>query len=257
MVEMGKYIYCIIPCQDDRTFDVASIGNNGSAVHTVSNKGLAAVISNVPAKQYESTRNNMIAHERVLEAVMKETTLLPVRFGTIADSASPAEDIKKLLSVRLEEFHNLLMEMRGKVELGLKAFWRDEKAIFNEIVAENIDIRRLRDSISLKSYETSHFERIRLGEMIEEAINHKKDRESTQMLAPLRQIACSTKENPLLATRIIVNAAFLVDKAREPDFDGQVEQLDKQFGKRIAIKYVGPVPAYNFVNIVVNWQEIR
>lgn len=257
MVEVGKYIYCVIPCQDDRIFDVVSMGNNGSAVHTVSNKGLAAVISNVPVKQYESTRNNMMAHERVLEAVMKETTLLPVRFGTIADSASSAEDIKKLLAVRFEEFHNLLMEMQDKVELGLKAFWRDEKAIFDEIVAENIDIRRLRDSMSLKSPEAAHFERIRLGKMIEEAINHKKAREATQILTPLRLIACSTKENPLLATRIIVNAAFLVDKAREPEFDREVEQLDKQLGKRMAIKYVGPVPVYNFVNIVVNWQEIR
>jgi len=198
-----------------------------------------------------------MAHERVLEAVMKETTLLPVRFGTIADSASSAEDIKKLLSVRFEEFHNLLMDMQGKVELGLKAFWRDEKAIFDEIVAENIDIKRLRDSISLKPPEAAHFERIRLGKMIEEAIDHKKTREATQILTPLRLIACSTKENPLLATRIIVNAAFLVDKVREPEFDQEVEQLDKQLCKRMAIKYVGPVPAYNFVNIIVNWQEIR
>ena len=257
MVEVGKYIYCIIPCQKERTFNVAGIGGNGSPVFTVSQKDLAAVVSDTAVKQYESTRSNMTAHEKVLELVMRETALLPVRFGTVADSVSSVEDIRKLLSVRFEEFQNLLQDLQGKEELGVKAFWRDEKAIFEEIVADNVDIRRLRDSISRKPPGAVHFERIRLGEMIEEAINRKKAREAAQILESLRHIACDTRENPVLATRIVLNAAFLVDKTREPEFDGAVTGLDGKLGKRIAIRYVGPVPAYNFVNIVVNWQEIR
>ena len=56
---------------------------------------------------------------------------------------------------------------------------------------------------------------------------------------------------------MVVNAAFLVDKSRVPEFDQAVNKLDEQLGKRIALKYVGPAPPYNFVNIIVNWQEIR
>ncbi len=257
MAELGEYIYCIIPCQKEHTFDVAGMGENGNMVHTVSCRGLAAVVSATAVKQYESTRSNMLAHERVLETVMKEATLLPVRFGTVADSVSSVEDIRKLLSVRFEEFQNLLQDLQDKIELGVKAFWRDEKAIFEEIVAENVDIRRLRDSVARKPPGAAHFERIRLGEMIEEAINRKKAREAAQILEPLRRIACDTRENPVLATRIVLNAAFLVAKTREPEFDRAVTGLDGKLGKRIASRYIGPVPAYNFVNIVVNWQEIR
>lgn len=257
MSELGRYIYCIIPCQEERSFDIAGMGNNGSLVHTVSRKGLAAVVSDTLVKQYESTRSNMMAHERVLEKIISETDLLPVRFGTVADSNYSAEDIKRLLSIRADEFHSLLEEIKGKVELGVKAFWRDEKVIFEEIVAENPDIRKLRDSSIGKSPETIHFELIRLGEMIEDALKSKRAKEASQILSPLRQLACSTRENQVLATRIIVNAAFMVDKAREAKFDQAVNKLDKQLGKRMAIKYVGPVPPYNFVNIVVNWQELK
>ena len=64
MAEPGKYIYCIIPCQKEHTFDVAGMGENGNMVHTVSCRGLAAVVSATAVKQYESTRSNMLAHER-------------------------------------------------------------------------------------------------------------------------------------------------------------------------------------------------
>jgi len=256
MTEPGYYLYCIIPCQEDRTFDAVAIGSEDGAVHTVYHKGLAAVVSNSPVKQYESTRRNMMAHERVLETVMREFTLLPVRFGTVADSASPVDDIRKLLCSRFDEFHGLLSDMEGQVELGLKAFWRDEKAIFEEIVAESLDIRRLRHSLSRRSIEASYFDRIRLGEMVKRALGNKRAKEAARILPPLRRVAQSVRENEVLADRMVLNAAFLIDRGKEPEFDHEVSKLDEQLGERLALKYVGSAPPYNFVNIVVNWKEL-
>jgi len=257
MDELGKYLYCIIPCQRDRTFDAAAIGSEDGVVHTVCQKGLAVVSSDSPVKQYESTRTNMMAHEKVQETVMREFTLLPVRFGTVTDSASPLEDIQRLLSKRFEEFQRLLGDMEGKAELGLKAFWRDEKAIFEEIVAENANIRRLRNSLLGKPPAATHFDRVRLGEIVKEALVRKRAKEAAKILVPLRRLAYKVRENEVLADRMIVNAAFLVDRTRETEFDQAVKEIDKQLGERAALKYVGPTPPYNFVNIVVNWEELR
>jgi len=225
-------------------------------VHTVPHNGLAAVVSDSPVKQYESTRQNMVAHERVLETVMREFALLPVRFGTVTASTSPMQDIQKLLGSRSVEFEKLLMEIKDKVELGLKAFWRDEKAIFEEIVAENTDIRRLRNSLSGKPPEAIHFDRIRLGEMVKEALNRKRAREASKILQPLRRVAHSIRENEALGDRMVVNAAFLVNKTKEPEFDQAVSKLDEQFGERLILKYIGLAPPYNFVNIVVDWKGL-
>ena len=257
MAELGKYFYCVIPCKENRTFDVNAIGNGGGVVHMVCHQGLAAVVSDSPMKQYESTRQNMVAHERVLETVMRETTLLPVRFGTVTDSVSPVRNIKKLLESRFEEFQKLLEDIEDKVELGLKAFWRDEKAIFEEIVAENADIRRLRNSLSGKSPEATHFDRVRLGEMVKEALNRKRAKETAKILLPLRRIAHSVRENEAMGDRMVVNAAFLVNKSKEPEFDQVVGKLDEQLGGRVALKYIGSAPPYNFINIVVDWGELK
>ena len=256
MTEPGKYFYCVIPGKENRTFEVNAIGDGGGVVHTICHQGLAAVVSDSVVTQYQSTRQNMIAHERVLETVMRETNLLPVRFGTVTDAASPERNIKKLLESRFEEFQKLLGDIEDKVELGLKAFWRDEKAIFAGILAENADIKRFRDSLAGRPPAATHFDRVRLGEMVKEALNRQRVEEATNILLPLRRIAHRVQENAVLADRIIVNAAFLVEKNQEPEFDRVVSKLDEQFVKRVAIKYIGPVPPYNFINIVVNWEEL-
>ena len=256
MAELQKYLYCIIPCHEDRTFDAVAVGSGDGVVRTVSHGGLAAVVSASPVKQYEGTRQNMMAHQRVLETVMREFTLLPVRFSTVTDSADPVGAIQKLLSARFKEFHGLLREMEGKAELGLKAFWRNEKAVFEEIVAENADIRKLRNSLSGKSPEAIRFDGIPLGRLVKEALGRKRSQEAARILLPLRPIAHRVRENDTLVDRAIVNAAFLVDKKREQDFDQAIRLLDEKLSDRAAFKYVGPVPPYNFVNIVVNWDEL-
>jgi hypothetical protein len=99
------------------------------------------------------------------------------------------------------------------------------------------------------------FEGIPLGELVKTALEQKRSREAAGILAPLRPIAYRTQENPVVVDRMILNAAFLVPKSREAGFDRGVSALEEKFGQRVSFKYVGPVPPYNFVNIVVNWDE--
>ena len=62
-----------------------------------------------------------------------------------------------------------------------------------------------------------------------------------------------TRTNKITSDRMVLNAAFLVDAAKEPDVDAVVRELSEDLSERLMFKYVGPVPPYNFVNIVVNW----
>jgi len=253
----GKYLYCVIRCPEERSFDdVVPIGGTSDAVHTVSFGSLAVVASDCMEREYETTRANMLAHQRVQERVMKEFTILPVRFGTVADAGAPAEQIERLLEKRYKEFDSLLQEMEGAVELGIRALWRDVNAIFQEIVAENRDIGRLRDSLKRKPPQAAHYDRMRLGEAVKKALDRKRELEATPILGPLARIARKTVRNPTMTDRMIVSTAFLVDKRRQREFDRAVEKLDHEMGDRVTFKYVGPVPPYNFVNIVINWQEM-
>ena len=134
----GQYLYAVIACTEPREFTARGIGERGDVVHTVNYRRLAAVVSNSPNVKYESSRRNMMAHTLVLEEVMEQFDLLPVRFGTIAPAAGSVE--ARLLARRYQEFTELLEQMRGRIELGLKAFWYEGAAVA-EVVRENETIR--------------------------------------------------------------------------------------------------------------------
>jgi hypothetical protein len=47
---------------------------------------------------------------------------------------------------------------------------------------------------------------------------------------------------------MIMNAAFLVQRAQEQAFDRRIKDIASHFDK-LTFKYTGPWPPYNFVNI--------
>ena len=255
----AKYLYCIIKCGEERSFNgVPAIGGRGDRIHTVVFNDLACVVSDSPDMKYDSTRANMMAHEKLIEQIMREFTVLPIRFGTVTtkDSSSPVEDIRhKLLESRFKELLSLHEEIDNRVELGLKALWRDEKAIYEEIVAENRELRKLRDSIEGKSPEGTHFDRMHLGEMVKKALDQKREKEAKKLLARLRPVADRLQENKIIMDRMVLNAAFLANKDREIECDEIVKRLDEELGERMVFKYVGPTPPFNFCDIVVKWEE--
>lgn len=254
---LGKYLYCIIRSEQERIFEgVAAIGNPDLAVHTVGWGGLAVVVSDATSERYEATRQHLLSHERVLDAVMREQTPLPVRFGTVAGSDQAAANIRKLLERRAAEFDGLLREVEGRVELGLKAFWRSDRHAFDEIAAEDPHICTLRDSLQHQPGGASQAARLRLGEMVEAALSRKRDAEAKRILKPLRLMADRVADNAVLLDRMILNSAFLLRQDREPEFDRLVTTLESERGEQIRLMYVGPVAPYDFVRIVVKWEEV-
>src|SRR5215510_5482539 len=246
----GQYLYAIIACTEPREFATRGIGERGDVVHTVSYRRLAAVVSNSPIVEYENSRRNMMAHTRVLEEVMERFDLLPVRFGTVAPG--PGSVMTRLLAPRYQEFTEQLEQMRDRIELGLKAFWYEGTA-FAELVRDSETIRRMRDALDGRSPVETYYERIRLGEEVESALAQKRTRDEEAILARIRPLVHKTRTNKIVSDRMVVNAAFLVDRRNGPQVDDAVRRLDEEFSDRLMFKYVGPVPPYNFVNIVVDW----
>ncbi len=251
-VATGKYVYCVICCPQPRQFATRGVGERGDVVHTVHFEDLAAVVSDSPIVEYESDRRNLMAHTLVLEEVLKQWDLLPVRFGTVAPDAEMIED--RLLKRRFGELHELLRGMTGRVELGLKAFWY-EQAIFEEIVAEDPAIRRMRDALAGHGPEESYYQRLQLGEAVEQAMWKKRAEDAERIRAPLRELAVEMRDKKVITDRMVLSTAFLVDRARQPAFDAAVQKLDAEMGQRLIFRYVGPVPPYNFVSIVVSWKD--
>ena len=252
MEREGHYIYCIIGSAQDRNFGPKGIGSRGEVL-TVGYNDLCMVVSSHPLTKFVVSRDNLIAHERVIEAVMKEfDSVLPVRFGTVASSA---DEIRNLLDRRHREFKNLLRDMDHKIELGVKGMWKNMKIIYKEIAVENKDIKKAKEDILKTRGKKNIRAKIEVGKLVEDALARKKEKEQELMVETLRRIAFDYKLNKTVGEAMFMNAAFLVDKGREKEFDNIMEELTDQYQSRIKFLYAGPLPVFNFVNVVIYPEE--
>jgi hypothetical protein len=250
MSDEGKYLYCIIEDASHRTFGHIGIGERGNEVHTLCYRDLACIISSTLMTKYLINRKNLIAHEKVIEKVMKDYTVLPIRFGTIATSN---DEVRSLLMKNYHEFKKLLRSMDNKAEMGLKAFWLNMDVIFKEIAASDREVRALKGKIQNKHKDFSLDERVTLGEKVKNALEKKREAKADEILRPLRTKCIDFCLNDPAGDNVVLNCAFLIDRMQEREFDEIVENLTKEYKNRLKFKYIGPSPPFNFVNLVIRW----
>jgi hypothetical protein len=179
---------------------------------------------------------------------MARTDVLPVAFGMVASSDQEVQE--KLLKSQLDDLHRALEHIRGRIEVDLRVLWNQD-ALFAEIVDEDAEIRALRDSLIGQPADAAHEERIHLGELTDAAINRKREQQAERIVETLKPLVVDIRLNNIFSDMMILNAAFLVDKAQEPALGAKVEALGESQGGRQTYNYIGPLPPYNFVNIRV------
>ena len=224
-------------------FGPIGIGTDPSDVYTVHYKNLAAVVSDAPLEVLDSTRENVLAHERVNETVMREHTVIPMSFGTIFKTR---EDIVELLRSAAEAFGDVLNKMQNKLEFGLKVLWDRDQAI-REVESDDEDISRLKKEISGQKGPT-YFARMQYGRLVDSALQSRSERYVADILDQLRDVSVASRVNKPIGDKMIMNAAFLISRDQENAFDARVKSIASRFDK-LTFKYTGPWPPYNFVNI--------
>jgi hypothetical protein len=245
-LDQGKYVYCIIECDEmQRSFGPIGIGGRGDQVYTVHHGGLAAVVSDTPVVVYDPTRENALTHERVNETVMREFTVIPMSFGAIFRTE---DDVREFIKDTSDALRDVLHKMRDKIEFGLKVNWDPELAV-KEVEDESEEIRRLKEEILSNRLASTYFARMQLGRLVEQAMSEKQDAYVRAIYDHLRDYAVASRHNKPIGDKMILNAAFLVERDKQAEFDHAVQDIAHHYEGRLRFNFTGPWPPYNFVNI--------
>lgn len=86
-------------------------------------RDIAAVISHTTTAAPSPVETNLWQHEGVLEALMTDHTILPVRFGTVLTDEAALKDV---LETHYADFAAGLKQVCGRVELSLRVLWENE-----------------------------------------------------------------------------------------------------------------------------------
>jgi len=245
----ATYVYAIIPTGEQTTFDVAGIGDDHRQVYSIPHGDLAAVVSDSPRDDYRGLQQDeavhyLMAHQRVVEAVMQDFSILPAKFGTVL----PNEDwVRRLLTQGETLLRTALEQCAGLVQMEVVVLWELQE-VFQEIAQEQ-PIAELKASIAARPGEDALADKIALGQMVQGSLQRRRIDLQDRLLPSLEEMGQDLVVNPAMNDRVVVNVALLVDEAGCDALEGRLRLLDKEFDGRFDFRCVGPLPPYSFTTV--------
>jgi len=249
MTIVNHYLYGVIPAGGPNCF--GPIGLNGGEVRAVGEDGIAMVAGAAGVADFsrlgaEKALQHLAEHQRVLEQVLAEVPVIPVRFGTVA---SDDAQIAGILRAGKAEFTRALARLGGKVEMDVAASWVDLQAVLAEIANEGAVVAAKAEIAGGRKPTVA--QGVRLGKLVKELLDRKRENIAARLVVALRAQWPDVIVNPTQDDSMILSAAVLIGRREEAQFDQTIGQLNRAYENRLNFRSVGPLPAYSFATAEV------
>jgi Gas vesicle synthesis protein GvpL/GvpF len=199
-------------------------GLGGARLRALQSDGLAAVYSRHRSLRPRPSPELVLAHERVVEAIMARGPVLPLRFGTQLERE---ERLAAALAERRDELLRALERVRGHVELGLRAIPRHDSK-------PGVDA----GEPTGRAY------------LLARAAEHRRAKEAARDLhGPLAELAAAALVRERPPPPAILVATYLVDADRVAEFGARADELAARH-EDLHVVVTGPWPPYNFATEV-------
>ena len=242
------YLYAVTT--GDAHLDLGPIGvpDGRSEVFSIHEAGLAAVVSEYPGDsgrdlpQAQMLRR-LLVHQQVLEKLITDHAILPVKFGTVPRSPN---EVRLLLSRYQALLEASLRDVGGAVEIDLSASW-DLPAILQEASHEPALAAMRRRHSGAEEANAA----IEMGKRVHGTVERKREEYRRRVVNEMLPCVRDAEPNPIPTDDIVLNVAFLVDRVQVAEFDRTLDRLAEEFGDRLSFRYVGPLPPYSFATVHV------
>jgi hypothetical protein len=218
-LELGYYVYGVVRAGVPLPGDLAGV-EPSTPVRLLESGGLAALVSEVPSAEFEeaSLRRNLddvawleemaLAHEQVLERLLAETAVIPLRLGSVLTGE---EQVREMLGRDRDALLGALGRLSRRAEWGVRAFGP------RGAMASEAPRREIHD---------------KLAAVADEAL-----------LNPLQAVDPGGHPGGMF-----LSGVYLIADEEASDFRSVARELAERFDRRgIEIVLTGPWPAYNFV----------
>lgn len=191
-------------------------------VDVVVHRDLAAVCG--PAAEGDVTPDALWQHERIVEALMKDRDVLPVRYGT---RVPDTEAVTRALQENHDALAESLESVRGAVELAVRVFSADEPPETPAAVSRGMSGTAYLRARARTAAKESH-----VADIV-----HK-------------PLAAAARENT--TTRVerpgeLFRGSYLVDRDAVDKFSERVSRIQEN-NPQLQVTCTGPWPPYSFVS---------
>jgi hypothetical protein len=213
---MSLLVYGIVEAGEVDSFDR---GLADQSLYGIAEGPLEAIVSDHEGRAPEPSAAALRDYERTVRGLMDRGTILPAQFGSVL---ADEDAVRALLRSRSRDLLSRLRQVRGAVEIGLRASWRDDARVV-------LDPRAPSGASYLR-------ERLELRQSA---------RRVASELDPLTALARGSRRALAPRPDLPVLDAYLVDRGRVREFVALVEQLDDRLDE-VELVCTGPWPPYSF-----------
>jgi hypothetical protein len=239
---VAYYVYGIVPADVELTPDARGLDDR--EVRLIRHGDIGALVSEISVRDAIGRPEDLAAHEQLLDAASPEAPVLPFRFGAVMSDEEAV--VQELLAANHDSFASALDELEGRTEYVVKGRY-DEKAILEEVLAESEEAAGLRSQLRGQEEIATRDIRIRLGEIIHEAVAAKRAADTDELAEAISAHSVAYAELAPTHEYDAAHLAFLVETARRDAFEKRVDEIARQRQGRITFRLLGPLAPYDFV----------
>lgn len=241
----GYYIYGIVPQDVEATDEARGVGDPPAPVEVVRHGEIAALVSPIDVTKPLGRPEDLEAHQHLLDASAAAAPVLPIRFGAVITDTDAV--VSELLAPHHDEFAAALEELEGYAEYVVNGRYV-EAAVLREILADSPEAARLRDEIrSVGDQDATRDARIRLGEMISEAIAARRESDTGTLLDAVDSYCAEISMRDPAHEDDAVHVALLAETSKQKELEQALSELASAWEERVTLRLLGPMAPYDFV----------
>jgi hypothetical protein len=223
-------------------------GIDGGTVEHVAVGSVVALVTRVREGKIRPKRSNLAAHNQVLAI---QHAVLPVAFGTVVNTE---DNLRRVLRQNHDILVARLLRLEGKVEITLRVYW-DTPNIFEFFVANESELREMRDRLFQPGRAPSVSEKIELGTLFESLLQQSRRRHAARVVEAMTPYCDDLRATDAGDEKLIVRLACLVDRLRQELWEKGVEETASQFDNHYCFKYGPPAAPYSFTDVDLKLDE--
>jgi len=258
---MALYLFCF--ARPERVSEMEGVGAEGwGAPHLFRHcPDVCAVVSEIPEEDFcgqEAERRmqdlawmgpRALYHEAVVERVMRDSPVLPARFGTLFTSP---ESLAEFLHLHHQTILRFLEQVSGQDEWSVKGLLRRREAA-QELASAALAGRE--EQLATLPPGRRYFEEQRTRAATERELGLWLKETCRQLASDLARQASRFCECPVVFretaesnVELVLNWAFLLPRSATTAFRAQIGELNAHHAMRgLTLELSGPWPPYRFV----------
>ncbi len=236
------YVYGVVTAETRLPEGLEGVG--GGEVSLIRRGDVAAVVSEFVPHGPLGSREDLMAHERVVAEVAAEETVLPLRFGAVVTTADAVAE--EMLDPHHDWFASALEDLEGRYEFVVAGTYVEE-TVLRQILEEKPEIRRLRQETRDLPEDATYYDRVRLGELIVQALEERRHEDTEVLMDALSPHALAVAPRESGDENTAADVAFLVDEKDRQEFERDLDELGDRWAGRVRLRLLGPLAPYDFV----------